>query len=97
MYGQFGAKFAAVRSVAGDIFPSRFWVRASALAVAIGLSGCNPATVPLVGADPADPGARVAPVGYRSTTAPYSSMRPTAPTSWRDQNDRAAPPSKSGQ
>ena len=56
-----------------------------------------PATVPLVGADPADPGAKVAGVGYRSTVAPYSSLRPTVPSSWRDQNDRVAPAPKSGQ
>jgi hypothetical protein len=56
-----------------------------------------PITAPLVGADPADPGAKVAGVGYRSTVAPYTSLRPTAPSSWREQNDRVAPQPKSGQ
>jgi len=51
---------------------------------------------PLAGADPADPNARVAAVGYRSTVAPYTSLRPTAPSSWREQNDRVAPAPKSG-
>jgi len=56
-----------------------------------------PTAVPLAGADPADPGAKVAGVGYRSTIAPYTSLRPTAPSSWREQNDRVAPAPKSGE
>jgi hypothetical protein len=66
-------------------------------AAALTLGACMPTTVPLAGADPADPGAKVAGVGYRSTIAPYSSLRPTAPSSWREQNDRVAPAPKSGQ
>jgi hypothetical protein len=53
--------------------------------------------VPLAGADPADPGAKVVGVGYRSTIAPYTSLRPTAPGSWREQNERVAPAPKSNQ
>ncbi len=56
-----------------------------------------PKTVPLIGADPADPDAKVAGVGYRSTIAPYTSLRPTAPASWRKQNERIAPAPKSDQ
>ncbi|MBR0719351.1 hypothetical protein [Bradyrhizobium liaoningense] len=60
--------------------------------VAIALSGCMPATTsPLASADPADPGAKVAPVGYHSTTAPYSSLRPATPAPWHDRNDSVAP------
>lgn len=55
-----------------------------------------PATVPLIGADPADPGVKVAQVGYRSTIAPYTSLRPTAPAPWRMQNERVTPAPKSG-
>lgn len=58
------------------------------------LSGCA-MTVPLVGADPSDPRARVANVGYRSTIAPYVSLRPTSPVGWREQNQRVAPTPKS--
>jgi hypothetical protein len=54
-----------------------------------------PRTVPLVGADPADPTVKVAGVGYRSTIAPYTSLRPTVPRSWRELNERVAPTPKS--
>jgi hypothetical protein len=64
---------------------------------ALTLAGCMPTTVPLAGADPADPGAKVAGVGNRSTIAPYTSLRPTAPSSWREQNERVAPAPKSNQ
>jgi hypothetical protein len=57
------------------------------------LVGCMP-KAPLAGADPA---AKVAATGYRSTIAPYSSLRPSAPAPWREQNDRVAPAPKSGQ
>ena len=60
------------------------------------LAGCA-TTVPLVGADPADPGAKVAKVGYRPTIAPYVSLRPTSPVGWREQNRRVAPTPKSEQ
>jgi hypothetical protein len=64
---------------------------------ALMLGGCLPTTVPLAGADPADPSTKVAGVRYRSTVAPYTSLRPAQPLSWREQNDRAAPAPKSGQ
>lgn len=70
-------------------------IRRTILIVMVGqfLAGCV-TTVPLVGADPADPGAKVARVGYRSTTAPYVSLRPTSPVGWREQNQRVAPTPK---
>lgn len=95
MFAQLGAIPAAVgRAVQRLSIPLRvlFVVGASALI----LGGCLPTTVPLAGADPADPSAKVAGVRYRSTVAPYTSLRPAQPLSWREQNDRAAPP-KSGQ
>jgi len=94
MLAQFGANIAAVRSVAARLFKTRFRVPAAIAAAALTLGGCLPTTVPLAGADPADPGARVAGVGYRSTIAPYTSLRPTTPSSWREQNDRVAPAPK---
>ena len=62
--------------------------------IALALSGCMPATTQVAGADPADPAARVAPVGYRSTIAPYSSLRPATPAPWRDRNDAVTPQPK---
>ena len=98
MLAQFGANFAAVHSVAGKFNRYRFRILLAGVAVAaVTLGGCMPTPVPLLGADPADPGAKVTGVGYRSTVAPYTSLRPTAPSSWREQNERAAPPPKSDQ
>ena len=94
MLAQFGAKIAAVRTVAARQFRSRYAIPAAFLAAAFMLGGCLPTTVPLAGADAADPSARVAGVGYRSTIAPYRSLRPTTPSSWRDQNDRVGPAPK---
>ncbi len=95
MLAQFGAKIAAVRTVAARLFDTRYRIPAAVAAAALTLGGCLPTTVPLVGADPADPGAKVASVGYRSTIAPYSSLRPAAPAPWREQNERVAPTPKS--
>jgi len=97
MLAQLGARLAAVHSVVEKLSGIRSRTLAGLTAAALALAGCMPATVPLVGADPADPGAKVAGVGYRSTIAPYSSLRPAVPSSWRDQNDRIAPVPKSGQ
>ena len=90
MLTQLGARLAAVGSVVERIYGIRFRTSAGLAVAALMLGGCMPTTVPLAGADPAD-------VGYRSTVAPYSSLRPTAPSSWREQNDRVAPAPKSGQ
>jgi hypothetical protein len=95
MLAQFGAKIAAVRTVAARLFDTHYRIPAAVAAAALTLGGCLPTTVPLVGADPADPGAKVAGVGYRSTIAPYNSLRPAAPAPWREQNDRVAPTPKS--
>jgi hypothetical protein len=97
MLAQLGAILAPVRSVAETIFGIRLRILAGMAITALTLGGCLPATVPLVGADPADPGVKVAGVGYRSTVAPYTSLRPTAPGPWREQNERVAPAPKSDQ
>ena len=97
MLAQLGAILAAVRSAVETIFGLRFPTLAGMAVTALALGGCMPTTAPLAGADPADPGARVAGVGYPSTIAPYTSRRPTAPSSWREQNDRVAPAPKSDQ
>ncbi|ABE41483.1 hypothetical protein NP284_07385 [Rhodopseudomonas pseudopalustris] len=96
MFAQFGAKIAAVGSVAARLFDRRPAMFAAVSAGALTLGGCLPMPAPLAGADPADPSARVAGVAYRSTVAPYTSLRPVAPSAWRERNDRAAPAPKSG-
>ena len=96
MQAQLRAVRAAVHSVDEKPYLIRFRNLAALAAVALTLAACMPATVPLAGQDPADPAAKVAGANYRSTVAPYSSLRPSAPASWREQNDRAAPAPKSG-
>ena len=49
---------------------------------------------PSIGADPADPAARVPAVRYRSTIGPYTSQRPVEPAPWGEQNERVAPEPK---
>jgi hypothetical protein len=97
MFAQVGANSAAVHSVAVTYIRRRFRLVAGAVALSVALGGCLPATAPLIGADPADPTVKAAPVGYQSGISPYTSLRPTAPKSWREQNERVAPAPKSGQ
>ncbi len=97
MLAQFGAKIAAVCSVSGKFINEKYRVLAVMSVTASALSGCMPASVPLLAADPADPAVPVPAVGYRSTVAPYESMRPVSPSRWRQQNDSVAPASKSGE
>src|ERR1700687_524494 len=94
MLAQLDAILAAVRSVGEKLLGIRFRTFAGMAVMAVTLGGSLLRAVPLAGADPADPGAKVAGVGYRSTIAPYTSLRPTAPSSWREQNDRVAPAPK---
>jgi hypothetical protein len=56
------------------------------LAVAIAAAACTPAATPLAEGGPADPAARVPGVGYRSTIAPYTSLRPSTPAPWRERS-----------
>lgn len=97
MFAQFGAKFAAVHSVACKFYRKKlnFAGAVTLLAVSASVSGCA-VPIALNGQDPANPHARVAAVGYTSTVAPYTSLRPTVPSPWRQQNDNVAPSSKSG-
>jgi hypothetical protein len=75
-------------------FRSRLVTGLTLLVVAIAASACMPATAPIAGADPADASATAANVTYRSTIAPYSSLRPAAPAAWRERNDAATPQPK---
>jgi hypothetical protein len=90
MSAQFGVKF-AVGTAGGRRFTINLAISAIVIAIAIPAAGCTPATTRLAGADPADPAAGVAGVGYRSTIAPYTAMRPSTPAPWRDRNDNVAP------
>jgi hypothetical protein len=89
-----GAKRAAIRTGAPR-FQRRIFRGLGGVALAAGLAGCLATTPPLAGADPASPDAKVAPVIYRSTTAPYTALRPAAPTPWGGRNDDA--PAAAGQ
>src|SRR5258705_8741254 len=95
MLGGLGAQLTAVDSAGGRHLGCYFRRSAVIAATAAALAGCVPETTRLAGADPADPSAKVVGTGYRSTTAPYTAMRPSAPApsreSWRERNDSVAP------
>jgi hypothetical protein len=95
MLARFAASFAVVDSARGRI--PRFIFRTMAVIAAVSLAGCMPEMTRPAGADPADPPPKAG-TGYRSTIAPYTSMRPStaAPPreSWRERNDRVTPPSR---
>jgi hypothetical protein len=95
MFALFGAKFAVADAACGRHY--KFNLRASAAIVAAGLlTACLPASIARAGShDPADPAARVAAVRYRSTIAPYTSLRPTTPTLWRQRSESVTPQPKS--
>jgi hypothetical protein len=89
MLAQLKAKDAAVHADASGFDRRHFRTLAWLVLAMVSLGGCLQTAPPMVGADPADPGARVADTGYRSTTAPYARMRPTAPTAWGGRNNDA--------
>jgi hypothetical protein len=91
MFAQFVAKCVAVHAAARGFDRGHFRVWAAVTLSAVSLAGCLPNAPPLVGADPADPGAKVAATTYRSTTAPYTAMRPTVPAGWGQNSGTAAP------
>jgi len=86
------ALFRAMPAAVGSARESHLTSNLCTLAVlAALLAACAPATVPIAAADPADPAAKVARAGYRSTTAPYTSLRPSTPAPWRERNGGAQP------
>jgi hypothetical protein len=87
MSSQFWAKSVGIGRPGGRRFTSQLAIGAILVAIAVSASGCMQATAKLAGADPADPAAKVASVGYRSTIAPYQSLRPATPAPWRERND----------
>jgi len=97
MLAQFGAILATVHSVACKVYRRRLKVAAGValLAANVAVSGCT-APLALTGQDPADPTVKVAPVGYRSTIAPYSPLRPSTPAPWRERNESVTPRSRGG-
>jgi hypothetical protein len=97
MSAQRNATFAAIAAMAGRLSGLGLRRLVGVFVIAVGLSGCMPVTVPLAGADPANPAARVAAVKYRSTTEPYLRLRPAEPAPWLDQNKRVTPAPKSDQ
>jgi hypothetical protein len=89
MFAQFVARRAAVHAATPGFDRGHFRIWAVVALSTVSLGGCLPTAPPLVGADPAAPSAKVAPTTYRSTTAPYAAMRPTAPAAWGSQNGSA--------
>ena len=94
MFARFGAQLAAVGSAREWRLRFHFRTLAASAAMAACLGGCTRASAPLAGADPADASLKVARVGYRSTIAPYTPMRPSTPASWGTRDDNGAAPSR---
>lgn len=99
MFSHLGARLAAVATRRGRRAPTTIFSRIVAAIVASApLAGCMTNSRPVaVAGDPANPSAATAGVGYRSTIAPYSSLRPATPLPWRERNDGVTPPAKSNQ
>ena len=103
MPAQFVAKFAAIglaaarHCILGFILATAI-VAASGPPALAGMAGHSRAKdgVTFVRPSPADPAGRTAGVGYRSTVAPYTSQRPSAPAPWRALNDSVTPAPKPG-
>ena len=94
MLAQLAAIPATIGSGVAKMSRARFRTFAGLFIAAVTLCGCAPAAVRLAAADPADPTARAAATGYRSTIAPYTRLRPAAPSAWRPQNERVTPAPK---
>ncbi|MGY3494425.1 hypothetical protein [Bradyrhizobium sp. USDA 4502] len=97
MFSHLGARLAAVATRLGQRVPSIVLSRmAAAILASAPLAGCMTDGRPVaVAGDPANPAAGTAAVGYRSTIAPYSSLRPATPLPWHERNDGVTPPAKS--
>jgi hypothetical protein len=94
MFELFRAMPAAVSSAREPFATLNLYALAALVAAAALLAACAPRTLPIAAADPADPAAKVARAGYSSTTAPYTSLRPSMPAPWRERNDNVAPQPK---
>lgn len=66
-----------------------------ATACAVLLSACSGPPPITVGADPADPGARVPPLRYVPVTAGTIDYQPVAPRPWSASNESVAPRGRS--
>ncbi|MCA6122953.1 hypothetical protein J6500_13750 [Bradyrhizobium sp. WSM 1704] len=99
MFSHLGARLAAVATQRHRRAPPAIFSRmAAAIVLAAPLAGCMTDGRPVAAAGgPANPSAATAGVGYRSTIAPYSSLRPATPLPWRERNDGVTPPAKSSQ
>lgn len=80
--------------VGGRRFTAHLRIGATLFALATAVAACMPQSARLAAADPSDPAVRVKGVEYRSTIAPYSGLRPAAPTSWRERNENVTPKPK---
>ena len=95
MFSNIVARPGAVLRGRAARFASHSGAFASAMIVAVMLSGCAAAPITVVKADPANATVPVAPVSYHSATASYRSMRPAEAAPWLPQNDTVAPQPKS--
>ncbi|PDT74804.1 hypothetical protein [Bradyrhizobium sp. C9] len=96
MFSHLGARLGAVAARLGLRAQSILLSRIAAVVAAASLAGCMADGRPVaIAGDPANPSARTASVGYRSTIAPYESLRPATPLPWRERNDGVTPQTNS--
>lgn len=100
MFPFLGARLAAAANTLGSrlgrrALPTFVSRMAAAIIASALLAGCMTDARPVaVAGDPANPSAGRAAVSYRSTIAPYDSLRPATPLPWRERNDGVTPPAK---
>lgn len=94
MFAGLGLQSAAVR---GRSRLRCYAAHAALISIALLAQGCaaDPGRV-LLGADPSDPGARVASAQYRPVLGGYTAGRPVEPAPWTGRNDGAVPAPKDG-
>jgi hypothetical protein len=97
MFAQMASRFAAFGRRRKGSSGTPIGPRLLPFVLALLAHGCSAAPpVPVAGPDPADPGARAPPVGYRSTVGSYRSQRPVEPGPWGEENQSVTPQPKSG-
>ena len=71
------------------------WTKIALIAATALVVGCSAdSRIPVTGSDPSDPQVRVPAASYRSSVAPYESLRPAEPAPWLEQNRQVAPSPK---
>lgn len=95
MFARFWANSAAKIRRCSPPFEKQLAAAACVFILSLTTTACvRTPSQPFIGPDPSKAGISVSAVSDRSTLGSYVSQRPVEPKSWREQNDRIAPPTK---